>query len=172
MNIFYTSTCPIQAARNLCNVHVNKMIIESCQLLSAAHHVLDGPDAIKGIMKLTHTNHPSSVWVRSSSQHYNWLLEHLIELLKIFEQRSGKIHSVAMRIAFVKNLPKNIADNGFSNPPRVMDEDLQNDQTICTITAYSKLLARKYSEWTIREKPLRVEFYYDVDERFDYNTIT
>ena len=42
MNIFVLDRDPIQAAKYMCDKHVVKMILESCQLLSTAHRVLDG----------------------------------------------------------------------------------------------------------------------------------
>lgn len=42
MNIFYISEDPIQAAKWMVDRHVVKMILESAQLLSTAHRVLDG----------------------------------------------------------------------------------------------------------------------------------
>lgn len=42
MNIFVLDEQPEIAAQMMCDKHVVKMIVESCQLLSTAHHVLDG----------------------------------------------------------------------------------------------------------------------------------
>lgn len=42
MNIFYISECPRQAAEWMVDKHVVKMILESAQLLSTAHRVIDG----------------------------------------------------------------------------------------------------------------------------------
>lgn len=42
MNIFYIDTNPVQAAKWMVDKHVIKMILESAQLLSTAHRVLDG----------------------------------------------------------------------------------------------------------------------------------
>jgi lipopolysaccharide biosynthesis regulator YciM len=39
MNIFYLDKCPEKAARLQYNKHVVKMILESAQMLCAAHHV-------------------------------------------------------------------------------------------------------------------------------------
>ena len=39
MNIFYLDKCPKKAARLQYNKHVVKMILESAQMLCAAHHV-------------------------------------------------------------------------------------------------------------------------------------
>jgi hypothetical protein len=71
MNIFYTNENPIIAAQDHCLVHQNKMIIEYAQLLSSAHHILDGEYAIDGIYKATHKNHPSAIWVRSGQYSMN-----------------------------------------------------------------------------------------------------
>lgn len=42
MNIFYLDTDPTKAAQYMTDRHVVKMILESAQLLSTAHRVLDG----------------------------------------------------------------------------------------------------------------------------------
>ena len=42
MNIFAVHDNPIISAQQLCDKHVVKMIVESCQLLSTAHRLLDG----------------------------------------------------------------------------------------------------------------------------------
>ena len=42
MNVFYLSQDPVEAAQMHCDQHVRKMLIESAQLLSTAHRMLDG----------------------------------------------------------------------------------------------------------------------------------
>lgn len=42
MNIFYLSSDPVEAAQMHCDQHVRKMLIESAQMLSTAHRLLDG----------------------------------------------------------------------------------------------------------------------------------
>ena len=46
MNIFYVNKDPIQSAIDLVDSHVVKMILETCQLLSTAHRLLDGTKQI------------------------------------------------------------------------------------------------------------------------------
>lgn len=77
MNIFVTNECPMQAAIEHCNVHLVKMATEALQLLSTAHHVLDGN--IVGV-KPTHINHPSAIWARKTSGNYKWLYQHYVAL--------------------------------------------------------------------------------------------
>jgi hypothetical protein len=42
MNIFYLDKHPKVAAQMSCDKHVCKMIVESAQMLSTAHRILDG----------------------------------------------------------------------------------------------------------------------------------
>ena len=44
MNIFYISDNPVEAAEWMVDKHVVKMILESAQLLSTAHRILDGTE--------------------------------------------------------------------------------------------------------------------------------
>ena len=70
MNIFYLDKCPEKAAKLQYNKHVVKMILESAQMLCAAHHVLGDPNEVP--YKLAHKNPPSTIWVRENSLHYEW----------------------------------------------------------------------------------------------------
>ena len=82
MNIFVLDQNPSIAASMMCDKHVVKMIVESCQLLSTAHHVLDGKEITvdtgkrkyrtytcsqPDICKATMINHPCTIWTRSST---------------------------------------------------------------------------------------------------------
>ena len=42
MNIFVLNKDPVLAAQEQCDKHVVKMIVESAQMLSTAHRMLDG----------------------------------------------------------------------------------------------------------------------------------
>jgi hypothetical protein len=88
MNIFYLHDNPIICAQYHCDIHCNKMLIESVQLLSNTLNYLD----IHAPYKMTHKNHPCSKWVRTSSQNYTWLWS-LADALGIeFYKRYGHWH--------------------------------------------------------------------------------
>ena len=61
MNIFFLDKDPIIAAQYHCDKHCVKMILESAQLLSTAHRVLDEDDAHPDLYKVAHKNHPSTI---------------------------------------------------------------------------------------------------------------
>lgn len=75
MNVFYLDTDPRLAAQYHCDRHLSKMQIEYAQLLSAAVH-LNGTSfgQSKQLYKLSHRNHPSAIWCRSSIANFQWLL--------------------------------------------------------------------------------------------------
>jgi hypothetical protein len=89
MNIFYLDTCPIRAAQQQCDKHVVKMILESAQMLSTAHHEF-GSD--RAVYKSTHKNHPSTVWARECTANYRWLYAHMMALGDEYTRRYGKTH--------------------------------------------------------------------------------
>lgn len=88
MNIFVTDLNPFKAAKNLCDSHVIKMIVESCQLLST-HDRLNGLE--KDRYQITHKNHPCRRCL-SNEFNYIWLQYHLYGLCKEYTKRFGKIH--------------------------------------------------------------------------------
>lgn len=88
MNIFVTDLNPFIAAKNLCDVHVIKMILETCQLLSTQ-------DRLNGLSgdryKSTHINHPCRKCL-DNEYNYIWLQYHLYGLCQEYTYRYGKIH--------------------------------------------------------------------------------
>lgn len=92
MNIFVTSPDPKACAVMLDDQRLNKMIVESCQMLSSALHYY-GLDDRTLVYKDSYTNHPCTVWTRGSYQNYDWHCELLAAMLNEYSYRFGKYHS-------------------------------------------------------------------------------
>ena len=123
MNIFYLHPNPQTAARMHCDKHCVKMILEYAQLLSTAHRVLDGDDANPNLYKIAHKNHPSTIWTRSSKQHYKWLFRWFRKLNIEYGIRYGKVHKSWEKLnGILKFPPKSIKDNGWVAPPQCMPD--------------------------------------------------
>ena len=91
MNIFFIEETPEAAAQSLCDVHVNKLISESCQMLCTAFWELPSSVPSETIpWKSAYVNHISSFWVRQSSKNFEWLLLHLKELINQYDIRFQK----------------------------------------------------------------------------------
>ena len=95
MNIFTISTCPITSARALDNVRLNKMILETAQILSTNNHIL-GPGYAP--YKATHANHPCTIWARESFGNMIWLLDHFQALCSEYTRRTKKTHKTSLHL--------------------------------------------------------------------------
>lgn len=81
MNIFVLDTNAETAAEMHCDKHVNKMILESAQMLCT---VLGGP------YKPTHKNHPCTLWVAESQYNARWLWTLACFLNEEYKSRYGR----------------------------------------------------------------------------------
>jgi hypothetical protein len=126
MNIFYINEDPIIAAKELADDHIRKMQIESAQMCCTAHW----ETGTEAPYKRAHWNHPSTKWVRESIQHYNWLVEHGLEICNEFTKRYGKLHKTQSVLEWLKQNKPNISDNGFTPPPQCMPEEFRMKNTI------------------------------------------
>lgn len=107
MNIFVLDEDPDIAAAYHCDKHIVKMPIEAAQMLSTTMHLV----GLEGPYKITHQNHPCSLWTRKSLQNYQWLWQHADSLGKEYTKRYGKSHKshriLLELIPYEINLPSN-----------------------------------------------------------------
>ncbi len=165
MNIFFTNKDYQICAKDHCKIHTRKMIVEYTQLLSTAHHILDGDKAIEGIYKATHKNHPCAIWVRSDRSAYKWVLWLATELCIIYEKASGKTHACEPKLWNLRVPPKNMTTTIHSVPPSCMPDEYKIAGDV--EGSYKKYLNSKYKEWYGRDKPLDVSWYGDKPDWVD-----
>ena len=131
MNIFYLDKDPITAAVVQYNKHIVKMILESAQMLCAAHHILGNPNDVP--YKLAHKNHPCTIWVRENSLHYDWLYEHMMALGDEYTARYSKTHMSIDKCKHLNIHPENIPHETFEQPPQCMPDEYKDK---CSVQAY------------------------------------
>jgi hypothetical protein len=131
MNIFYINENPTIAAQQLADDHIRKMQIESAQMCSTAHW----ETGTQAPYKRAHVNHPSTKWVRQSIQHYDWLIQHGLEICNEFTKRYGKHHKTQDVLEWLQINKPNIQDNGFIAPPQCMPDEFKGPDTL---EAYKK----------------------------------
>ena len=131
MNIFYLDECPVKAAQVQYNKHVVKMILESAQMLCTAHHHYGNGDNVP--YKKAHYNHPSTIWVRQNSMHYDWLYDHMRALGNEYTKRYGKTHLSITKCKDLVYLPPGIPTVMFNQPPQCMPDEYKDK---CSIQAY------------------------------------
>ena len=151
MNLFYLDHDPVLAARWHVDKHIVKMPLESCQMLSTAHRLLDGTLTVasgprqRKLYKLpgertafdgerflildqvcylpSHVNHPTTKWTMASRENYEFHVQFLLELLDEYKRRYGRTYKSAETVLpFLKFPPKNLKSSGFTLPPPAMPD--------------------------------------------------
>jgi hypothetical protein len=173
VNIFYLDEDPRQCAEWMVDKHVVKMILETAQLLSTAHRLLDGTESIdtssgrkKKVYKLpddrdtvlysaTHANHPSAVWARQSVENYNWLVDHLFALSEEYTYRYGKTHLTITKLGVpIASPPLNLKEWDMTPMPSCMDEQYKiGEDPIANYRNYYKYGKASMHSWKKREAP-------------------
>ena len=121
MNIFILDYDVKKCAQYHVDKHVVKMILETSQILCGVHHMsllepyrlptstLDIP------YKLSHKNHPCSIWSRESLTNYLYLCELGLELCVEYTYRYGKRHKSQDVIEWcITNQPNIVRDFPFA----------------------------------------------------------
>ena len=119
MNIFVLDRDVVKCAQFHNDKHVVKMILESAQLLCGVHHMTESPlDDIP--YRLSHKNHPCSIWARQNLSNYLWSCELGLELCKEYTHRYEKRHKSQDVIEWCLLNHPNIPDEDFTEPPKAM----------------------------------------------------
>lgn len=114
MNIFIVDQNPTVAAQMLCDRHVNKMILETAQMLTAVADRHSHPT----LYKVAYKNHPCTLWAGDTYANWLWLTEHGLALNEEKIYRTGKSHISAEVIKYYR-------DNGYG-PIFDKDSELTN----------------------------------------------
>lgn len=171
--------CPVESARAQCDKHIPKMPVESGQMLSTVHRMLDGVECRRPsksgktnvkywrhpddqmevtLYKAVHMYHPCTVWTAQSSENYRWHYEHFVALCKEYEYRYGKVHKTFAQLQYpLSILPRNIPQGEMtpfplamkSNPECMFPEDPVKSYRLF----YQTKQERFKMVWTKREKP-------------------
>ena len=176
MNIFALDKNPTKAAQQHCDKHVVKMILESAQMLSTAHRILDGklemrrsstgktmqkywvlPDAREiHLYKAVHTKHPCTIWTMESKENYTWHYRLFNALLDEYTYRYGKKHASAELNEYLIPLPNNMPNGRRtkfklamgSNPECMLEDPIESYRRF-----YETKQERFKMTWKKRETP-------------------
>ena len=178
MNLFILDSDPVKAAQLQCDKHVVKMIVESAQMLSTVHRMLDGeqcripsksgktmskawtlPDERENTFyRAVHMHHPCTIWTAQSNNNYTWHWIHFAALCDEYTYRYGKVHSTdtLLREA-LKQLPRNIPV-GYKTPqPLAMKANPECINSNDIVGSYRKFYQTKQErfkmDWTKRPVP-------------------
>jgi hypothetical protein len=144
MNIFILDSDVNQCARYHVDKHLNKMIIEHCQMLSINKRFIDGkkgnmfykeklyvnyPWTLESendttsmpcyLLAKQHLHHPCTVWIRKSVHNWNYVVSLTHALFAERQYRSGadpKLHSSWNILEWLRENPPVLPDTGTMTP--------------------------------------------------------
>lgn len=173
MNIFAISNNPVECAKWMVDKHVTKMTVESAQLLSTAHRILDGTEYIDKsktgrnvkrwrldddreavLYSATHVSHPSAIWCRATVENYIWLYKHFVALMDEYTHRYGKVHKCSRMAVPLWWPPKRIpAGNLTPVTPAMPDHYKVPGDHVASYRNYYKDGKKHLHKYTNREIP-------------------
>ena len=92
MNLFILDSDPIKAASHVYDSHAVKMPLEGMQMLCTNARLLGFEHEC--MVRSTHENHPSTIWGRTSSHNFAWLVTNTGALFAEYTKRYGKRHAM------------------------------------------------------------------------------
>ena len=173
MNIFVLDYNPEVAAEYHCDKHVVKMILESAQLLSTAHRLLDGVEGIKysksgarlkdwklpdarqdELYAASHVNHPCAIWCRASINNYFWLYRLFVALGIEYTKRYKKHHLTIEKLADALCLePDNIKIGELTPFALAMPDECKTNDPVESYRNYYKTHKADIAVWNHSEIP-------------------
>ncbi len=133
MQLFITNINPKICAKHLDDLRLNKIIVESAQLLSTAY-----PELIDKPYKPTHVNHPLVKWLLKSRMHYFWTVDYLKALCDERKTRfpNCKLHKTEERFKSIQSGDWVLEEHDFHNCTPY--------KNLPTFEAYRKTLITKW----------------------------
>jgi hypothetical protein len=175
MNLFFLDTDPKKCAEYHCDKHVVKMVLEIVQMLYTAHILLETEQLPEDHYKpISNTKHPTSIWIRSRVENYNYSAELAVCLAEEYTYRYKRIHSCEKHARWLKSNIPNFSKNHntvykpetkltynkyFNNNlkmsliPLAMPDDSKLDDPINSYRKYYHLHKKHFVRWTDRPIP-------------------
>ena len=154
MNIFVLDEDVRKCAEYHNNSHCVKMVLETAQLLCGVHH-MTAQVTLQVPYRLSHKNHPCSIWARECIENYIWLCNLGIELAKEYTFRYDKRHKSQDVIEWcIENKPqlrKNLELTPFA---LAMPDDYKSSDAIESYRRYYIIDKSHIANWKKRIKPL------------------
>ena len=152
MNIFFLDRTPYKAALALCDKHVPKMLLESCQMLSTAVQA-NAEKEFDDLYKPAYLNHPMTIWVGLTRQNFIWALENAVYINHQYEQRFNKEHK-SFRIIetiydnkYANKIKKVMHKDYISEPPQCMPDEYKDKDYITAYRKYYQGAKAYFAKW-------------------------
>ena len=151
MNIFVLDEDPQKAAELHCDQHVIKMTLETAQMLSTS--VLFYQKDESGLYKMTHKNHPCSVWARESRGNFIWLASlgaHLANEHKV-RYSPKKPHASLKVIQRALSFQKTIPEGPMTAFAQAMPKEYKSDNAVLSYQNFYRN-EKRFATWRAPRK--------------------
>lgn len=149
MNIFYFDENVDICARDHCDAHVVKMILESAQILCTVLWMNNIPAPYRS----THKNHPCTVWANQSLSNWNWLKSLTAALNREYKYRFNHDENHKSYDVIATLNPPPIIDLGLTEMPQVMPDEYKNNSPEIAYRQYFSARKVHLAKWTKRNAP-------------------
>ena len=158
MNLFILAWVHQEIAECMIDKHVSKILLEAVQMLCTALHVLE-PGMHPNIYKMTHKNHPVSIWCRTSKENFEWTLQ-LIDCLHEewrFRYKHTKIHKSYLMAQYIKDHIPVFPEQGLTPFALAMPDEYKTSDPVESYRNYY-VSKRSIATWKNRSPP---DWFYD-----------
>jgi len=148
MNIFFLDKDPYKAALALCDKHVPKMLLESCQMLSTAVQA-NAKKEFDDLYKPAYPKHPMTIWVGFNRDCFRWALENAVYINHQYEQRFNKEHKSfrVIETIYDNNYIDDIPNGFFKEPPQCMPDEYKDNDYITAYRKYYQGAKKYFAKW-------------------------
>ena len=123
MNIYFTSDCPVQAAKDLAIRHRFRAMEEVGQMMSTAARL----HGFNYGFPVAYEDHSMTKWIGRSDLHYEWCLDYIYTLNMEMDYETQQrpltnqlLHTLCLGAPY-------IPQERWSNPPRCVPDDFKLD---------------------------------------------
>jgi hypothetical protein len=161
MNLFILNRLPVLAARENCDSHVRKIILEAVEMMGYSFDEGEFKPWPWLHDRGRHYTRPMSLWVRENRKNFDWTLQHAYALCDEFVYRSShkRQHACRAYLDWISaNLPiHNLPDEPQTDWPRCFGKYREivgvTDDAVYDYRRYYMLAKRHISKWTNRPIP-------------------
>jgi hypothetical protein len=127
------------------------MPLETAQMLSTAV-LINGGDSK---YKISHKNHPCSIWARDTRENFVWLCKLGLKLCEehLYRYDKDKYHASHEVIIGCYNQSHLIPDGDFYNPPQCMPEQYKRSNVVDAYREYYINDKSNIANWKKRQRP-------------------
>lgn len=167
MNIFILDRDPVEAARQMCDKHVVKMVTETAQLLSTCHRLLDGEmywartklnrrikrwrlfdDREQKLYKASHVKHPCNIWLRETTGNYDWTYEHFLALCEVYHARYNRTHKADTDFrGYLDRRPDNLKEGSLTEFAQAMPDECKQKDVELAYKRYYNMYKSDIAKW-------------------------